>query len=115
MTKADETKPSLEQALLALKTSEQRVPDSLRQRVLADAYKTQPIAGGLQAPSRRRTMLASIGGWPSLVTMASAVLVGVWIGRSSHPLIEDAVGYYISDDVVMLSLDVFEPELFAEE
>ena len=54
-------------------------------RVLADAEAQQPKASTPASAAQTglfATLWSAIGGWPTLAGMATAMLVGVWIGIS---------------------------------
>jgi hypothetical protein len=77
-------------------------PDLLA-RVLADAESTH-IA---QAETARATpqksgflseLFSGLGGWPSLASLATAAIAGVWIGISPPAALEDLASTYLSDD-----------------
>lgn len=59
----------------------------LMARILADAQAELPVPAPIvrqaAAPRRRgllASLLAAVGGWPSVATMATATVAGIWIG-----------------------------------
>ncbi len=87
-------------ALFDLARQDLPEPDpGLAARILADAAETMPrpaaVAHRDARPGRLGAFLRVIGGWPSLAGMATAMVVGLWIGISGPdglPLVDDAFG-----------------------
>lgn len=60
-----------------------QVSDDFMARVLADAAALQPVAYALPARQNRwANLLDVIGGWPALSGLATAGIVGVWMGAA---------------------------------
>ncbi|WP_197919059.1 dihydroorotate dehydrogenase [Thiosulfatihalobacter marinus] len=66
----------------ARRNAEAPVSPALLARVLADAEALQPAPRILEAARPRgwRRFVTLLGGWPSVAGLATAALVGVWIG-----------------------------------
>ena len=86
------TDEALEAFFEALRDTTEEASPVLLARVLADAYEEQDaqaaraaagsVAKAPAAPRRDRLrgLLDAIGGWPAAAGLATATLVGVWIG-----------------------------------
>lgn len=91
-------------------------PEFLAQ-ILSDAEEVQagfaPPRVVRAKPGVFASILASIGGWPSVAGLATATVAGVWIGFSSPEAVDDlASGYLgISEEIeltdLMPSFDTF--------
>ena len=92
---------------------------SLWEQVLADADSQQPMAPGLVRAMPVKTgwlasLLAAIGGWPSLAGLATATLAGVWFGFTNpEALSESAVAALLpgAQEEVLFELEDFAPSL----
>lgn len=77
-------------------------PDDLVARVLADAASVQAGRAAAEPPVRQglwaRT-LDTIGGWPAVGGLATAGLVGLWIGVAPPDAVEDFAAPYLGDAV----------------
>ncbi len=115
MTKPVWTDRLVEEELGRLTGADSHVPGRLRHRVLEDGLNLQPAAVRPGFSTGLKRLVVGIGGWPSVAAMTVAGVAGLWIGSNPPPQMGEALEYYLTDDVVVLALDVFEPELFAEE
>jgi hypothetical protein len=88
------------------------VSDDLMARVLADAALLQPAPVGISVVARRQNrwenLLDIIGGWPALGGLATAGIVGVWMGAAPPEGLEtfaaDLIGTTQSVDLLGDSL-----------
>lgn len=103
--------------------------DALIATILQDAKALQPEAALLTGSTVRRSfwrdLSAQIGGWPALAGMATATLVGLWIGFSAPDQLETLsggivlAGDYTTADTLYAPEDLaprsFVDDLFAAE
>ncbi|WP_323785125.1 hypothetical protein [Thalassovita sp.] len=73
----------------------------LMQRVLDDALTEQrrqgvSVSGGVARPRLLRQFLATIGGWPAVAGLATASVVGLWIGVNPPATVADTAEAYLS-------------------
>lgn len=83
--------------------------DMLLARIMADAQsqidKAQPEPS-IEETGFFQKLLDGIGGWPSMAGLATASIVGVWIGYVQPPAVEPFTGYLISSDAESYLYDV---------
>ncbi|TVR46154.1 MAG: dihydroorotate dehydrogenase [Rhodobacteraceae bacterium] len=88
MRKTEQTEP--DRSLAAARDHAPQMPDTLRQRILADARAALPAADPFPAPgARQQWRLAWRWAVPGLAGAACATLAGFWIG-AAVPLAPDA-------------------------
>ena len=88
-----------------------RPSDDLQARIVADALAAQAaFAEPVAAPVPERVGIlqrfaATFGGWPALSGMATACVLGVWIGAAPPAFLPDAAQYL---DAGAQEVDVFD-------
>lgn len=87
MTKTDRDDDKMLESLFEAGRAEAPVPSQeLMARILADAQANMPAPAPIARaarPARRGLLaglLAAVGGWPSVATMATATVAGIWLG-----------------------------------
>ena len=112
MTERPKDDDLLETALAAGRVAADRpVPDDLLARVEADALahlpsRPRPAIG----PGRWRIVLAALGGWPGIGGIATAGLMGLWLGFAAPGLwlgtigqVADHADLLLPDDYIVAS------------
>ncbi|WP_457646798.1 hypothetical protein [Profundibacter sp.] len=87
-----------------------KVPsDDLMARVLADAEAQQManVPAPAAQPGLFTSLWAAIGGWPTVAGMATATLVGIWIGISPPAPLEEIIAGNTLDTYLVDLLPAF--------
>lgn len=84
MTNTDRDDDKMLESFFEAGRADAPVPSQdLMGRILADAQANMPAPAPIATPARRGLLaglLAAVGGWPSVATMATAAVAGVWLG-----------------------------------
>ncbi|WP_300516596.1 dihydroorotate dehydrogenase [Aliiroseovarius sp.] len=84
MTNTDRDDDKMLESFFEAGRADAPVPSQdLMARILADAQANMPAPAPIATPARRGLLaglLAAVGGWPSVATMATAAVAGVWLG-----------------------------------
>ncbi len=97
--------------------------DNLMARILADADAAMPVQAQIQTVLHNNstgffatifaTLWAAIGGWPAAAGMATATLVGVWIGFSQPAGLDIlTLKYLVGNGQLVDLVSVFDVELW---
>ncbi|EBA12487.1 hypothetical protein RCCS2_14359 [Roseobacter sp. CCS2] len=88
--------------------------DDLTARVLADADAMQPQSTAVATPQMGlwARMLDTLGGWPAVGSLATATVVGIWVGVAPPSSVEDMTANLLGDQV---SVTLFSTDLLFEE
>lgn len=94
--------------------------DNLMARILADADAAMPVLVPVSKMTPHNnstgffaTLWAAIGGWPAAAGMATATLVGIWIGFSQPAGLDILSMKFLAADSALVDLvSVFDAELW---
>lgn len=93
-------------------------PDDLAVRILTDAEAVRlkntksvprPVRGFLQ------NFIATLGGWQGLSGLATASVVGVWVGFSAPSFLPDPASYFVGQDASYMVANLGLEAAFLEE
>ncbi len=99
----------LEDFFMAERNTAPALSDILLARIIADAQSqldTVQPEPAIEETGFFQRLLDGIGGWPSMAGLATASIVGVWIGYVQPPAVEPFAGYLISSDAESYLYDV---------
>lgn len=97
MTEQHQTDRTLEAFFEAGRAAAPQPSDDLMARILADAGGARAVAP-VARPGRRGLfagLVAAIGGWPAVASLATATVAGIYIGVSPPAPLEDFAMTYL--------------------
>jgi hypothetical protein len=97
MTEQHQTNQTLEAFFEAGRTAAPQPSGDLMARILADAEAARVFAAAPRAVRRGlwASLMAAIGGWPAVASLATATVAGLYIGVSPPAQLEDFAVTYL--------------------